>query len=107
MNIVRNDEEWFEIFEKLSNYKGPVTQFCKENGIKISTLYGKRKRLQKSTPIFHEIKINGNDEKIGVLENNFVDAKEIKIEVGKAKIYISNTDTETLNTVLKEIIRTC
>lgn len=107
MNIIRSDEEWFEIFEKLSNYKGPVTKFCKENEIKLSTLYGKRKRLQKSTSIFHEIKLGGNDEKIVTQENNFVDAKEIKIEVGKAKIYILNTDTETLNTVLKEIIRTC
>lgn len=109
MNTQEDEKYWRDIFEKFSNYNGTIAGFCREQNIKQGAFYHQRKKLGiKTEPTFHAIELNGtaNLEK-EPLNNTIKPSTEIRIEIGKAKIYVANTDNVSLATVLKEITRTC
>jgi hypothetical protein len=108
MAKILNDETWRRLLEEFSSYEGTVSGFCKENNISKSQFYyykNKFEQLSKST--FHAIVIN-NEETNPKTANNIVKKyKDIRIEIGKANIYIPANETSLLATILKELTKSC
>lgn len=105
---------WADILNKFSSYEGTIVAFCKENGIKPHQLYYHRKKASSNnagtTPLFHGIKINEKEPITTDIQADKPGSKidtQIKIEVGKAKIYIPNYDLATLETILKVVSSIC
>ncbi|AUG56593.1 IS66 family insertion sequence element accessory protein TnpA [Acetivibrio saccincola] len=111
MNQIETNEYWKDILEKFSKYEGTISGFCREYDVNIHRLYYQRKKLRKKNEsIFHAINLNGRKNKIENspdVKNNLNPSNEIRIEIGKAKKYISNSDELSLSNALKEIVRSC
>ena len=103
-----NEVTWRGFLEKFSSYGGTVTSFCKENNISKSQFYYYKKKFEKSSkPTFHAIVIN-NEKSNPKTENNSVTGyKDIRIEIGKAKIYVPVNEIALLSTILKELTKSC
>lgn len=105
---------WADILSKFSSYEGTIVAFCKENGIKPHQLYYHRKKASSdkvgTTPLFHGIKINEKEPIRTDIQADKLGSKldtKIKIEIGKAKIYISGYDLPTLENILKIVTSIC
>ena len=67
---------------KFSSYKGSINEFCKENNVKQHQLYHRRRKLVSIT-------------------------KDIRIEIGKANIYIPTNEIAALSDIIKDLARSC
>lgn len=102
---------WSDILSKFSSYRGTIASFCNENDIKAHQLYYHRKKVTKvNPPIFHGIKVIEEDFiRPGAtvdkphLKENF----SIKVEIGKAKIYIPSADKLALENILQIVMSAC
>jgi polysaccharide deacetylase 2 family uncharacterized protein YibQ len=102
-----NDSTWIDLLEKFSSYQGSKSSFCKENNISKSQLYYYRKKLGKSNnSIFHAVTLDESVTEKSVAKN-LNKAKEIRIEVGSANIYIPINEIAVLATILKELAKSC
>jgi hypothetical protein len=103
-----NDVTWRGFLEKFSSYGGSVTSFCKENNISKSQFYYYKNKFEKSSKsAFHAIVIN-NEESTPKIANNIIKGyNDIRIEIGKANIYIPANETALLSTIIKELTKSC
>lgn len=105
------DVDWENILSVFSTYKGTIVNFCKENNIKVHQLYCRRKRSKKvEGPTFHAIDFKeksylGKAEQVYASSAKIV--QNIKIEIGKAKIYLDGNDKESLSNILSAILKSC
>lgn len=102
---------WSDILKRFSTYKGTIASFCEENNINAHQLYYQRRKSAKNnSPVFHGIKVSEKDftfqggaaDKPSLKEN-----AHIKVEIGKAKIYIPSADKLALENILKIVMSTC
>lgn len=97
-------ESWEKILEKYSSYKGSLSDFCSENNITKHQLYYYKKKLEKpNRPAFHAITLKP----VKATDNAEKAYKDIRIELGKANIFIPANEAELLKTILKELAATC
>ena len=102
----RIDKElWREFIEKFSSYKGTVTQYCIENNLSKSQFYYHKRRIETPEDIsFHVISVK--EESLNIInENNTIN--NIKIEIGKANIFIPVNGIAILSEIIKEISKSC
>lgn len=103
-----SDVTWRGFLERFSSYEGTVTSFCKENNISKSQFYYyKNKFEQSSKPTFHAIVINNEESTSKTVNNSIEEYKDIRIEIGKANIYIPANGIALLSTILKELTKSC
>lgn len=104
--------DWEDILNKFSSYKGTIKAFCEENNISIHQLYYRRKKLKNNkSPIFHAVSFKEKDiaaciDKLDAKAKSY-STSDVKIEIGKAKIYIPSNDREALKDMFKVIIQSC
>ena len=100
-----SEADWANILKNFSSHDGTIRSFCKENNISVHQLYYRRKKETKNKKAeFHSISLDNND----VKEKSTPKLDPmIKIEIGKAKIFIPSEDKASLSSVLKEIINIC
>ena len=92
--------DWKAIIDKVSAYSGTIKDFCKENNIPEKQFYYHRRKLtDKNKLVFHEIPLKSGDNSI-IKDNSKTD---IKIEVGKATIYIPANEIAVLTSIIKEL----
>ena len=92
--------DWKAMIDKLSAYSGTIKDFCKENNIPEKQFYYHRRKLaNKNKVVFHEIPLKAEDNPI-IKNNSKID---IKIEVGKATIYIPANEIAVLTSIIKEL----
>lgn len=104
MENILNHESWEEILERLASYEGSVNEFCKENNLSRGQLYYYKRRFsQGKKPTFHAIALNSAKPS----ENAEKAYKDIRIEIGKASIFIPSNERELLKSILKELAIIC
>ena len=97
-------ETWKEFIDKFSSYEGTVTKLCQENNIsKGQFYYNKRNFEEGNEPIFHAISFD--EEKAADTKRD--STKTIKIEIGKANIFIPANEIAVLSDIIKELARIC
>lgn len=97
-------ETWKEFIDKFSSYEGTVTKFCQENNISKSQFYYHKRSFEEGNePIFHAISFD--EEK--AVDTKRDSTKTIKIEIGKANIFIPANEIAILSDIIKELARTC
>lgn len=98
-------ETWREFIEKFSSYEGTVTQYCIENNLSKSQFYYHKRRFETAEDIsFHAISLK--EESLNIInENNTIN--NIKIEIGKANIFIPVNEIAILSEIIKEIAKSC
>jgi hypothetical protein len=108
MERIFTAETWREFLEKFSSYEGSLSGFCKENNISKSQFYYYKKRFGESTkPTFRAISLN-KKEPAAKNQNSIRNTPQnIRIEIGKANIYIPATETAVLKDILKELAASC
>lgn len=102
--------DWEEIINKFSSYKGSIIEFCKENNIKQHQLYHRRKKLvSKTNPAFHAIALNKESDTVTTKSNSSEVSftKDIRIEIGKATIYIPANEIAVLSDIIKDLAKSC
>jgi ribosome-associated translation inhibitor RaiA len=106
MNL--NEATWKELLEKFSSYEGTVTDYCKENNVTKSQFYYYKKKFTKaSTPIFHAIEVIPEVSHTPKPKSDAKENKDIKIELGRATIYVPSENLDLLTVVIKEISKLC
>ena len=91
--------DWKAMIDKLSSYPGTIKDFCKENKIPEKQFYYHRRKLaDKNKAVFHKIPLKSEDNPI--VKNNISD---IKIEVGKATIYIPANEIAALTAIVRNL----
>lgn len=91
--------DWKAMIDKLSSYSGTIKDFCKENKIPEKQFYYHRRKLaDKNKAVFHKIPLKSEDNLI--VKNNI---KDIKIEVGKATIYIPANEIAVLTAIIRDL----
>ena len=99
---------WDSIMRKFSSYEGTIADFCKENKVSQHQLYYRRKKLEKENkPTFHAIKIDKEQSKTPITKDKIKVNEDIRIEIGKAKIYIPSNEIALLSDIIKEITKSC
>lgn len=99
-----NHEPWKKILEKFSSYEGTVTSFCSENNVSKSQFYYHKRRADiLKKPTFHAVSLNT----LIAPDNAEKAYKDIRIEIGKANVFIPSNESELLKTILKELAATC
>lgn len=107
------DINWEDILDKFSSYDGTIKDFCKENNIIAHQLYYRRKRAKNNNniPGFHAVSFKEKSTDRGINEEatvpNPYSGSVIKIEIGKAKMYIPGNDKVSLSNILEAIIQSC
>lgn len=92
--------DWKAMIDTLSSYSGTIKDFFKENNIPEKQFYYHRRKLaDKNKTVFHKIPLQSKDNSI--VNNNI---KDIKIEVGKATIYIPANEIAVLTAIIRELI---
>ena len=107
--------DWEDILIRFSSHQGTIREFCKENNITAHQLYYQRKRkkaLQNNgTHTFHAIRFTDNSSSKDAIEEtatpNLSTSSSIKIEIGKAKIYVPGNDKISLSNIFRMIIESC
>jgi len=107
-----SDLEWSNILTNFATYKGSIVNFCKENNIKTHQLYYRRKRSDhKHSPTFHAVnlkkELSANKSSKEVNPSFLKPTSNIKIEIGKAKIYIPGNDKESLSSIVEAVLKLC
>ena len=91
--------DWKAMINKLSSYSGTIKDFCKENNIPEKQFYYHRRKLaDKDKAVFHKIPLKSEDSPI--VKNTI---KDIKIEVGKATIYIPANEIAVLTAIIRDL----
>lgn len=104
MENTSTHESWERILERFSSYEGTVTSFCRENNVSKSQLYYHKKRYKSlNKPSFHAISLNTAKDS----DNTEKAYKVIRIEIGKANIFIPADEAGLLTTIFKELTSTC
>ncbi|GAA0180902.1 hypothetical protein SH2C18_35170 [Clostridium sediminicola] len=108
MNGESSAIDWDDILNRFPLRKGSIRDFCKENNISIHQLYYRRKVIKKKeNQEFHAVNLKEkSSEKISNTSKSYP-TSSIRIEIGKAKIYIQNNDKASLSSILETIIETC
>ncbi|MHC1686056.1 MAG: hypothetical protein AB6733_24530 [Clostridiaceae bacterium] len=89
---------------KFNSYEGTVTDFCKENNINKSQFYAYRKKLGLSNiTTFHAIPLK-KENTVGGTDKT-LNPKEIRIEIGKAAVFLPIDEASIFSEVLREIIK--
>ncbi|OSA97886.1 UNVERIFIED_ORG: hypothetical protein B2H98_06525 [Clostridium botulinum] len=102
------DVKWRGLVEKFSSYEGTLDSFCKENSISRSQFYYYIKKFEKeNNTTFQAISLEKNNTNILTVTNNIKPYVEIKIEIGKAKIFIPANEIALLSNILREFSKTC
>ena len=92
--------DWKAMIDKLSSYSGTIKDFCRENNIPEKQFYYHRRKLaDKNKVMFHEISLKSKANP-SVKSNNI---KDIKIEVGKATIYIPANEIAVLTAIIRDL----
>ncbi|MGL5084617.1 MAG: IS66 family insertion sequence element accessory protein TnpA [Clostridium sp.] len=102
--------DWDQIMNKFSSYNGSINEFCKDNNVKQHQLYHRRKKLaSKTTPAFHAIVLNKDADEVTDKSNSskVTVVKDIRIEIGKANIYIPANEIAALSDIIKELAKSC
>lgn len=98
-------ETWREFVENFSSYEGTVTQYCIENNLSKSQFYYHKRRFETPEEInFHAISLK--DESIEIINKND-NKNDIRIELGKANIFIPVNEVFILSEIIKEIVKSC
>ena len=94
---------WTHVMNKFSTYDGVINHFCKENNIKPYQLFYQRKKLEKETkPTFHAIALNKKESIKPTITNIHVPgAKDIRIEIGKANVYVPANEIALLTDIIQ------
>lgn len=104
MESTSNKQYWENILEKYSSYEGSLIDFCRENNItKHQLYYYKKKFKNENKPVFHAIALKPAHNTDNVQKAY----KDIRIEIGKANIFIPSSETELIKTILKELKSIC
>ena len=91
--------DWKAMIDKLSSYPGTIKDFCKENKIPEKQFYYHRRKLaDKDKAVFHKIPLKSED---SLIVKNTI--KDIKIEVGKATIYIPANEIAVLTAIIRDL----
>ena len=91
--------DWKAMIDKLSSYSGTIKDFCKENNIPEKQFYYHRRKLaDKDKAVFHKIPLKSED---SLIVKNTI--KDIKIEVGKAAIYIPANEIAVLTAIIRDL----
>jgi hypothetical protein len=108
MNGESSSIDWDDILNRFSLHKGSIKDFCKENNISIHQLYYRRKNIKKKDhQVFHPVNLKEkSSEKISNTSKSYP-TNNIRIEIGKAKIYIQNNDKASLSSIMEAIIKIC
>jgi hypothetical protein len=108
MEMNFNEDTWKEFLEKFSSYGGSVTDYCKENDLTKSQFYYYKKKFNKKTnPTFHAIEVKHGASTDLKVKNASKEISTIKIELGRAIIYIPSENTGLLSSLVKEILKSC
>ena len=104
--------DWEDVLDRFYSHKGTIRDFCKENNITAHQLYYRRMRAKKKDiPVFHAVNFKEKNCDISIDEetipSNGCLTSDIKIEIGKAKIYIPSNDKTSLMNMLKAIMESC
>lgn len=101
-----DNSSWKKYIDKFSSYEGTVTDFCKENNLSKSQFYYHKKRFKElDSPTFHAISLS--EEKNNTATKIIRDSKDIRIELGKANIYVPANEIALLSNILKELVKSC
>lgn len=99
MNEVKNID-WKVMVDKISSYEGTIRDLCKENNITEKQFYYHRRKLRNiDKNIFHSISLK-SESNPSVKNSN---KSNIKIEIGKATIYIPADEIATLSAIIKNL----
>lgn len=102
-----SNEKWNEVINLFSSYEGTVSSFCEENNISKTQFYYHKRRIEaastESTPIFQSISLN---EEVSI-DKSEVTSQEIRIEIGKANIFIPANEIAILSNIIKELSESC
>lgn len=103
------DINWDEVMNKFSLHSGNIVEFCKENKVNVHQLYYRRKKMVKdNSPKFHAIPISKETIDRSVAMNNTVNkSTDIRIELGKFKIFVPGNNKELLLGILQELAKSC
>ncbi|MGG7147983.1 IS66 family insertion sequence element accessory protein TnpA [Clostridium butyricum] len=93
--------DWKAMIDKLALYSGTIKDFCKENNIAEKKFYYHRRKLSdKNKVVFHEIPLKS--ESNPTVSNS--NTSDIKIEIGKATIYIPANEIAALTAIVRNLI---
>lgn len=102
-----SNEKWNEFINLFSSYEGTVSNFCEENNISKTQFYYHKRRIEAasnaSTPIFQGISINEEDN----IDESEITYTEIRIEIGRANIFIPANEIAILSNIIKELSKSC
>jgi transposase-like protein len=103
-----NEINWEEILNKFASYDGVITEFCKSNGISPHQLFYRRKKLRKESQTnFHPIVLNEKMSSEPNCDSNLPEIKDIRIEIGKATLFIPSNEVRILSDLVKELVKSC
>ena len=99
--------EWNDFINLFSSYEGTVSKFCEENNISKTQFYYHKRRIEAagsiSTPIFQGILLN---EKV-IADKSEITCSDIRIEIGKANIFIPANEVVAISNIIKELSKSC
>lgn len=102
-----SNEKWNEFINLFSSYEGTVSSFCEENNISKTQFYYHKRRIEAasnvSNPIFQGISINEEDN----INESEITYTEIRIEIGRANIFIPANEIAILSNIIKELSKSC
>ncbi len=101
---VDTEINWDEILVKFDSFEGKIVDFYKENNLNHHQLYYRRKRARKEKQwLFHAVALNDDLSTSAphIYPQDIIN--EIKIEIGKAKIYIPSTKLELVSNIINEL----
>jgi ATPase subunit of ABC transporter with duplicated ATPase domains len=103
-----NEETWKDFLEKFSSYEGNVSSYCKENNMtKSQFYYYKKKFMKENKPIFHAIEIKNENSNQPKASSSSKKHSDIRIELGRANIYLPTEDPALVSSILKELSKIC
>ena len=92
--------DWKAMVDKISAYEGTIRDFCKENNIPEKQFYYHRRKLRNTNKsIFHGISLKSETKSMVKNSNQ----SNIKIEIGKATIYIPANEIAVLSAIIKDL----
>lgn len=98
-------ETWRKFIENFSSYEGTVTQYCIENNLSKSQFYYHKRRFEQPNEVsFYAISAIDETLEISNKEDN---KNDIRIEIGRANIFIPVNEIAILSEIIKEIAKSC
>lgn len=99
---------WDDVLNEFTSCEGTIVNFFKEHGVSQHQLYYRRKKLQKETKTtFYEFRLDDDCLKKAVIVNeNKIYYNDIKIEIGKAWLFILAKIDKTNKEQMLELMAT-